>query len=110
METGLGDTLVDCVIKICSLLGALIFAFIGSWKLTLIILCLVPFMLISGILKILTAYKAGVLVIDVYQTAGGIAEEILYNIKIIVSFANFDYELKRFYEKTEISALLEKKS
>jgi len=109
METGLGDTLVDCVIKICSLLGALIFAFIGSWKLTLIILCLVPFMLISGILKILTAYKAGVLVIDVYQTAGGIAEEILYNIKIIVSFANFDYELKRFYEKTEISALLEKK-
>ena len=109
METGLGDTLVDCIIKICSLIGALIFAFIGSWKLTLIILCLVPFMLISGILKILTAYKAGVLVMDVYQTAGSIAEEILYNIKIIVSFANFDYELKRFYEKTEISALLEKK-
>ena len=66
-------------------------------------------MLISGILKILTAYRASVLVMDVYQTAGGIAEEILYNIKIIVSFANFDYELKRFYEKTEISALLEKK-
>ena len=109
METGLGDTLVDCIIKICSLIGALIFAFIGSWKLTLIILCLVPFMLISGILKILTAYKAGVLVMDVYQTAGSIAEEILYNIKIIVSFANFEYELKRFYEKTEISALLEKK-
>ena len=109
METGLGDTLVDCIIKICSLIGALIFAFIGSWKLTLIILCLVPFMLISGILKILTAYKAGVLVMDVYQTAGGIAEEILYNIKTIVSFANFDFELKRFYEKTEISALLEKK-
>jgi hypothetical protein len=40
---------------------------------------------------------------DVYESAGGIAEEILYNIRIIVSFANFDYELKRFYEKTEIT-------
>ena len=30
MENGLRDTLVDCIINICSLLGALIFAFIGS--------------------------------------------------------------------------------
>ena len=33
---------------------------------------------------------------------GGIAEEMLYNIKTVASFANFEYELQRFYEKVEI--------
>ena len=54
--------------------------------------------------------KSGVLVREVYESAGGIAEEILYNIKIIISFANFDYELKRYYEKIEISSLLERRA
>ena len=32
------------------------------------------------------------------EKAGGIVEELLYNIKTIVSFANFHYEIKRFDE------------
>ena len=109
LEVGLGEVIVDCIVKICILLGSLIFAFLGSWKLTLVILCLVPFMTIFCICLSRSNYKGSMLTRDVYQAAGTIAEEILYNIKIIISFANFDYELKRFYEKTEISALLDKK-
>ena len=100
-EIGFGDTLVDFVIKICIAIGSLIFAFLGSWKLTLVILCLVPFMIISGVCASRMTMISGVLVREVYESAGGIAEEILYNIKIIISFANFDYELKRYYEKIE---------
>ena len=37
-----------------------------------------------------------------WETAGGIAEEMLYNIKTVASFANFEYELKRFNEKVEL--------
>ena len=109
MEIGLGDTLVDCIVKTCILLGSLIFAFIGSWKLTLVILCLVPFMVLFCIFLSKSNYKGSMLARDVYESAGGIAEEILYNIRVIVSFANFDYELKRFYEKAEIAGELEKR-
>ena len=109
IEVGLGEVLVDFIVKICILLGSLIFAFLGSWKLTLVILCLVPFMIIFCLCLSKHNYKGSMLTRDVYESAGGIAEEILYNIRIIVSFANFDYELKRFYEKTEISAVLDKK-
>ena len=42
-----------------------------------------------------------------WEAAGGIAEEILYNIKNVLSFSNFDYELKRYYEKIEISNTIE---
>ena len=108
-ETGLGEVVIDYIIKICIILGSLIFAFIGSWKLTLVILCLVPLMVLFCICLSKSVYKGSMLTRDVYETAGGIAEEILYNIRIIVSFANFDYELKRFYEKTEITSLLDKK-
>ena len=109
-EIGFGDTLVDFVIKICIAIGSLIFAFLGSWKLTLVILCLVLFMIISGVCASRMTMISGVLVREVYESAGGIAEEILYNIKIIISFANFDYELKRYYEKIEISSLLERRA
>ena len=108
-ETGLGEVVVDYFVKICIFIGSLIFAFIGSWKLTLVILCLVPFMILFCICLSKVAYKGSMLTRDVYESAGGIAEEILYNIRIIVSFANFDYELKRFYEKTEITSILDKK-
>ena len=109
VEIGLREVLVDCVVKICIIIGSLVFAFIGSWKLTLVILCLLPFMLLFLVCLSKNNYKGTMLARDVYESAGGIAEEILYNIRIIVSFANFDYELKRFYEKTEITANLEKK-
>ena len=31
-----------------------------------------------------------------YETAGGVAEEVLYNIKTVVSFGHFDFEKQRF--------------
>ena len=51
--------------------------------------------------------KGNVLVTQTWEAAGGIGEEIFYNIKTIISFSNFDYELKRFYEKVEISNKIE---
>ena len=37
-----------------------------------------------------------------YEKAGGIAEEMLYNIKTVASFANFDFEKSRFNEKIDL--------
>ena len=44
---------------------------------------------------------------QMWEAAGGIAEEILYNIKNVESFSNFDYELRRYYEKVETSNKIE---
>ena len=51
--------------------------------------------------------KGNTLVRQTWEVAGGIGEEIFYNIKTVSSFANFEYELKRFYEKVEISNRIE---
>ena len=106
IEFSLGDKIALTLVSICIAIGSLIFAFLGSWKLTLVILCLEPFMIFTGICLAIQNTKGNDLSREVYEYAGSIAEEILYNIKIISSFANFDFELKRFYEQTEISAKL----
>ena len=44
-----------------------------------------------------------------YERAGGIAEELLYNIKTVTTFVNFDFELQRFGELVDEVEKLEKK-
>ena len=51
--------------------------------------------------------RGNTLVRQTWELAGGIGEEIFYNIKTVASFANFEYELRRFYEKVEISNKIE---
>ena len=100
---GFGRILIDTFIGI----GSFIFAFFGSWKLTLVVLCLTPLVVLFGIIMNKQNVKGNTLVRGTWEIAGGIGEEIFFNINIIASFANFDYELKRFYEKVEISNKIE---
>ena len=44
-----------------------------------------------------------------YEIAGGVAEELLYNIKTVTSFVNFDYEIKRFGELIDKVEAIDKK-
>ena len=54
--------------------------------------------------------RGNTLVRKTWELAGGIGEEIFYNIRTVASFANFEYELQRFYEKVEISNRIELKT
>jgi ATP-binding cassette subfamily B (MDR/TAP) protein 1 len=45
-----------------------------------------------------------------YEKAGGVAEEVLYNIKTVVSFGNFDFERQRFGHLINLVHELDKSS
>ena len=96
IELGVGEkfgTLVECA---ATFVAGLIIALLASWKLTLIILCVAPFLAICIIYMVKSMRKSLFLSRKAYETAGGVAEEILYNIKTVVSFGHFDYEKQRF--------------
>ena len=81
---------------ISQLISGLVIALTTSWKLTLVMICVAPF-IVGTVLVLVTALKKGIILSrKTYEKAGGIAEEVLYNIKTVASFANFDYETKRF--------------
>ena len=110
IELGVGEkfgTLVECA---STFITGLIIAFFASWKLTLVILCVAPFLAICIIYMVTSMRKSLFLSRKAYETAGGVAEEVLYNIKTVVSFGNFDFERQRFGHYIDLVHELDKKS
>ena len=107
VETGIGDKFGNIFVSIAQCITGFVIAFITSWKLTLVMLCVSPFILIT-VCFMLNAMRTGIILSrKIYEKAGGIAEEMLYNIKTVASFANFEFEIQRFNEKIEISHQIE---
>ena len=110
IELGVGEkfgTLVECA---STFITGLIISFFASWKLTLIILCVAPFLAVCIIYMVTSMRKSLFLSRKAYETAGGVAEEVLYNIKTVVSFGNFDFERQRFCHYINLVHELDKQS
>ena len=102
VEQGIGDKIGLVITMVSQCIVGFIFAFISSWKLTLVMLCVAPFIILFSLFLMFSLRKGIVLSRKTWETAGGIAEEMLYNIKTVASFANFEYELKKFNVKVEL--------
>ncbi len=98
IELGVGDKFGLVIQMVTQVIAGLIVAFTTSWKLTLIMLCVSPAILACICFLVTALKKTIVLARKTYEIAGGIAEEMLYNIKTVASFANFEFEKKRFGE------------
>lgn len=93
---GIGGKVGQVIVSFSMFVGAYIVGFITNWKLSLVLLGLLPLLVIGGycMTKILTEYSQKSSAH--FDEAGGVAEEVLYNIKTVASFANLEYEQKRF--------------
>ena len=107
IELGLGSRLGNILMDFFIGVASFIFAFFGSWKLALVLLCFSPLSFIISVIFNRINVEGNYLVLQTWELAGGIAEEILYNIRTVASFANFDYELKRFYEDSRLTNEIE---
>ena len=109
IELGVGDKFGQIILMLAELVSGFVIGFISSWKLTLVFLSCAP-IIISGFLVMLFCMEGlEVLSRKTYEKAGGIAEELLYNIKTVTSFVNFDFELNRFGKLVEEVEKYEKK-
>ena len=109
-EVGLtiGNKVGYIISQLAQFISGFIFGFICCWKATLIMICVAPLLVISSLISMALIKKGMILSKQIWEQAKEIAEEILLNIKMVQSFANFDYELGRFYEKVEICYILDK--
>ena len=96
IELGLGDKFGFIIQKIFNILTAIFISLIICWKLSFIILAVAPLTLISIIYFTKITKNSSNSSKKAYERAGGIAEEMLYNIETIYSFVNFDFEMERF--------------
>ena len=96
IELGLGDKFGFIIQKIFNVFTGITISFIICWKLSLIILTVAPLTLFSIIYFTKISKNASKISKKEYEQAGGIAEEMLYNIETIYSFVNLDFEINRF--------------
>ena len=96
IELGLGDKIGELIQSVSQLITGIIIALTTSWKLTLVMLCVSPAIILCILFLVNSLKTAIILSMKTYEIAGGIAEEMLYNIKTVASFANFDFETSRY--------------
>ena len=103
IRTGLGAKVGNFIQSFVLFAVSYIIGFITSWKLSLILMSIVPFIVIGAYFMISGLTQAQSKAQKYYEKAGGLAEEILYNIKTVASFSNFKFEKERFGECIEYS-------
>ena len=96
IELGIGDRFGQIILMIAEILSGFLVGFMTSWKLTLIICSSFPIIILSVLISDYFSAKLVVKSKLLNEKAGGISEELLYNIKTVTSFCNFDYELNRY--------------
>ena len=93
IEMGLGDKFSQIILMFTEVLSGFLVGFLTSWKLTLILCSTFPIIIISISISDYFAEKILIKSKELMEKAGGISEELLYNIKTVTSFCNFDYEI-----------------
>ena len=97
VEPAFGDTLGIMILRTIEVISGYYMGFSTSWKLTLVLsACGLPFIIVGFFVRRYGLRTQKLINLKMQQKAGGIAEELLYNIKTVSSFANFDYEIERY--------------
>ncbi|KAJ2645111.1 hypothetical protein GGF44_000176 [Coemansia sp. RSA 1694] len=99
MQEGTGEKFSFVVQYVTTFFAGIIIAFIKGWKLTLVVLSVLPVLVgASSLMGILLARNtAGGQ--DSYAEAGGVADEVLSSIKTVMAFGGMSRELERYREK-----------
>lgn len=99
----LGEKVGNILLSVSMYISSIIVGFTVSWKLSLVLFSLSPLLLVGGWFTTKKLQEGSQKNREAFEEAGGIAEEVLYQIKTVASFSNFKYELDRFDVKLEES-------
>ena len=103
IENGIGVTFGNIISEISCFIFGIIFSLIINWKFALILLSIFPIIILIQYYISNLVNKENEKQRKVNEKEGGYMEEILYKIKTIASFVNFDYEEKNYNKLLEDS-------
>ena len=81
IEMGIGEKFGQIITMVSQCIISFVFAFITSWKLALVMLCTAPLIFINMYILVVSLKTGIIMGRKTWEKAGGIAEEMLYNIK-----------------------------
>ena len=109
IEGGLGSTMGNLINQSSCVIFGIVFALTICWKLALVLICVFPILIFIQINLISIISKKTENLKKLNEKNSGYLEEILYNIKTVASFCNFDYEKNKYENELEDCVLFAKK-
>jgi ATP-binding cassette subfamily B (MDR/TAP) protein 1 len=96
IESGVGDKLGNVLMSVSMFISGIIISMTTSWKLTLVLVGMMPLMTIGAVFMSKAIMEGAKDAFNAYTKAGGVSEEVLYQIKTVASFSNFNYEMSKY--------------
>ncbi len=109
IEGGLGSTMGNLINQSSCVIFGIIFALTICWKLALVLICVFPMLILIQINLVSIVSKKTENLKKINEKNSGYLEEILYNIKTVASFCNFDYEKNKYQNELEKCVTFTKK-
>jgi ATP-binding cassette subfamily B (MDR/TAP) protein 1 len=82
--------------SISQFVASFLVGYITSWQLSLVLTAMLPLLLIGGWCMAKAMQQGSTVNKEAYEKAGGIAEEVLYQIRTVASFVNFEFESSNY--------------
>jgi len=101
IQNAVTDTLLSLLSNTIMLIGGVVIIFVMAWRLTLVILAVVPVAVVGMILLGRLVRRLSKQVQDALADASATAEEALSGVRIVKSFAREPYEVGRYGETVE---------
>jgi ATP-binding cassette subfamily B (MDR/TAP) protein 1 len=96
IENGIGNKVGQALMSVSQFAASFLVGYITSWQLSLVLTAMLPLLLIGGWCMAKAMQQGSSMNREAYEKSGGIAEEVLYQIKTVASFVNFDYEIDKY--------------
>ncbi|KAJ3269221.1 GTPase-activating protein [Terramyces sp. JEL0728] len=103
IKEGMSEKFPIIVASVAALISGLVVAFVKSWKLTLLMLAIVPFFLASTAAQGIFTNKFQTRISDLYSKSGVIAEEVFTAIRTVVSL-NAQQKVSKIYSEGLVQA------
>ncbi|XP_023237034.1 multidrug resistance protein 1-like isoform X2 [Centruroides sculpturatus] len=103
IREGIGEKVCICIYFMSTTILSFICALAIGWKLTLVIMSVMPILIVSAAVISKIQAKSSMSELSAYGKAGAVAEEVLSSIRTVVSFGGERKEIDR-YEKNLIYA------
>jgi ATP-binding cassette subfamily B (MDR/TAP) protein 1 len=96
IENGIGNKVGQALMSVSQFIASFLVGYITSWQLSLVLTAMLPLLIIGGWCMAKAMQQGSSMNRESYEKSGGIAEEVLYQIRTVASFVNFDYEVDKY--------------
>ncbi|KAJ3314938.1 tRNA N6-adenosine threonylcarbamoyltransferase, partial [Gonapodya sp. JEL0774] len=103
IKDGMSEKLGVVVQCSAQFVAGVLIAYTRGWKLSLVITCLLPLMLMVGTLMGINLSKRTKSQQDAYAAAGAVAEQSISNIKTVAAFGGEHRNIQRYEQKVKVA-------